>query len=532
MPNFKQLVKIDVRKIESLQFEASFSYKMSSNDPEAGLLAPKSYKVQTYLVLPSQFQASPKQYGIDSFYKDLKSYFSFRFPKLSFKEILGIGKGEENSPLVRIENFLANFTQVTPNSEQRSYVFQEAKLWSCSLYYFTDRKCNKLAKLLDKEPELQDVEKIRELLKENSKRMAAILRRWSDIKEKTLAYAAKSSNDISLVDEYVCSVLRDFILKQMDLLWSSNLEPEFQKEINRLSGHLRLLRWYTAKNGYLWVDDGSSNEEKQDFSYRRASLKRSIWSALYIQTQAQSLFKLRRQTGAMLAAAFAGFWAGVAELMIFRSGNRSQNMGASGFIIITALAIAYVLKDRIKEIGRSQFKGGLFGRIPDNQSNMLYSLGSTLKRAINVGTYSETTSYYTSKKVPEDIKERLQQTVDLKENHLHILCYDKLIKLKKKRIHRLNLKVKALYDFFRLNLATLMFYADENEDQCRIPTKDLGVAWTSIPKIYKVDLVMKVSGKSKPKLDAHIEHYQMLVSRQGIHKISPVGFDDESEAID
>lgn len=92
--------------------------------------------------------------------------------------------------------------------------------------------------------------------------------------------------------------------------------------------------------------------------------------------------------------------------------------------------------------------------------------------------------------------------------------------------------MKALYDFFRLNLATLMFYADENEDQCRIPTKDLGVAWTSIPKIYKVDLVMKVSGKSKPKLDAHIEHYQMLVSRQGIHKISPVGFDDESEAID
>ena len=532
MVNYKQLVKIDVRKIESLQFEASFSYKLSKQEENIGVIEPKNYRVQTFIVLPSQFQASPKHYGVDNFYRDLKSYFSFQFPKLSFKELMGQNVETDVSPLNRIEEYLSNFMNTHLSPDERNHIFQEAKLWSCSVFYFTDRKVNKLRKLLDNQKEIIDVEASNDLIEENINRVVAILRRWTETKNKILVYAAESVFDVAQIDEYIASVLREFVLKQLDILWTSEHNPYFNRSCKRLSAQLRLLRWYTKKNGYLWVDDYSSLDEKQEFSYRRSALKRSIWSALYIETRSKSLFKLRRQTGAMVAAGFAGSWYIFAEILIWRSNTDFRSLGASGFIIMTALVLAYILKDRIKELGKDQFRKGLFGQVPDNNSHLLYNLGETFKKPVDVGTYSEKTSYSDSKNLPDDIRRRLAQTLDLTENHVHVICYEKTISLRKKKIRRLNLKIKGLYDFFRLNLASLMFYAEESDDMCRIPTHDLTVAWASLPKIYKVDLVLKVSGESKPSMDPHFHHYQMLVSRQGIHSINPIDLEGDVDLRD
>ena len=56
------------------------------------------------------------------------------------------------------------------------------------------------------------------------------------------------------VDEYVCSVLIEFVLKQLDCL-DLTYETEILKRASRrLSAQLRLICWYTVNNGYLWVD--------------------------------------------------------------------------------------------------------------------------------------------------------------------------------------------------------------------------------------------------------------------------------------
>ena len=130
------------------------------------------------------------------------------------------------------------------------------------------------------------------------------------------------------------------------------------------------------------------------------------------------------------------------------------------------------------------------------------------------------------------MKEKLLETIDLTENNSHVICYRKTINLHKKTISRLNIRIKGIYYFFRLNLVALMFYADERDDMFRILTHDLRLAWTNIPKIYKVELILKASVKSKPKLASHYHHYQILVSRQGIHIINPIDLEGDVPLID
>lgn len=525
MSNFQQLVKIDARHLDSLQIEASFSYKLRANHDTLGLLVPKNYRVDSYFIFPGQFNASPKDYSIDSFYRDLKSYFSLRFPKLSFKEIIGYGKGEDNAPLLRMEAYLQNYGQALLKPDDQKHILQEAKLWSCSLFYFADRKCNKLEKLIGKSDPSKEQE-IADLISENLYRIRAILKRWVNTKKRIVAYSSEIADSLAPIDEYICQVLRDFILRMMALLVSDSQTPEVTDPIQaKLSAHLRLIRYYCRSHGYLWVEEKSSHHDKQEYSYRRAILKRSIWSALYIETEAQSLFKIRKQAGAMIAASFAGFWAVLAEVAIWGSGRNFRTLEGSSFIVITALTLAYVLKDRIKELGRSQFKGGIFGHIPDNRNHMLYKLGTAPDKPINVGTYSEKANYVDLHKMPKDIQQLLLTNQDTTDQKKHVICYQKEITVKHKTLRRLNLKINAVYDFFRLNLSSLIFHADDNDEKCLIPTKRLDVAWTNIPKTYKADLIIKVSGTCKPAIDPSYSHYRIVLSKQGIHSVDPLNGD-------
>ena len=91
----------------------------------------------------------------------------------------------------------------------------------------------------------------------------------------------------------------------------------------------------------------------------------------------------------MVAAGIAGFWAVLSELVIHNSNTDFRSLGSSCLIIATALVLAYILKDRIKELGKNQFKRGLLGTVPYNQSSLLYNLGTSFKKPANVGTYAE-----------------------------------------------------------------------------------------------------------------------------------------------
>ena len=79
-------------------------------------------------------------------------------------------------------------------------------------------------------------------------------------------------------------------------------------------------------------------------------------------------FFKKRQIAYMTAAGFAAIWALVANLLIWHKlkfeGYRSffdysdGFLGFSSSILVLAFICAYILKDRIKDLGRDKFQGG------------------------------------------------------------------------------------------------------------------------------------------------------------------------------
>ena len=96
--SLNRLVKTELRIIEDLQFEASFSYKIGQKSEDAYIEA-GTYEASSYFYFPPQMRVSSSNYPIENFYRDMKSYINFRIPKLSYREMMGLTNNPQRSPL-------------------------------------------------------------------------------------------------------------------------------------------------------------------------------------------------------------------------------------------------------------------------------------------------------------------------------------------------------------------------------------------------------------------------------------------------
>ncbi len=513
------LVRLETKATKGLQLEASFSYRLRTKEGNKKGI-PKEFHVESFFFLPSQLNINSTTYPIEDFYRDMKSYINFRIPKLSYKELVGIGKNFSNSPLFRIEQFLSQLENRPLNQLQRKYLLQELRVWACALHNYTERRLQKLRKIENSRHHHHSKEDLSNhfLKRTNSqslKNISHIFKIWGLTLHKICCKHQSLSldYDIQSVDEYVFMVSRDFIfeLQRLSQLITNNIATMNHD----IKARIRLLRWYARKRDFLWLETQTPDSTIEDYIHRKAALKKEIWSSLYIETRSQSLFKLRKQMGSMLAAGFAGFWAVLAEILINRNGTSTRNLNTSGFILITALVLAYILKDRIKEIGRTRFKSGLFGRLPDTHCKLLFDAGTSL-RPLEVGTYSEKAYYEKIKNIPEDLLQAVFDHNSICGDHIY---YSKRIRVYRNRILKLGLKISAIYDFFRISLKPLMFYVENSLENVFLPDQKLNFVVNSMPKVYKIDLIFKISGKVKPKHLPMWRHYKITVSKNRIHHI-------------
>lgn len=512
------LVRLEIKATQGLQLETSFSYRLRTKEGiKKGI--PKEFHVESFFFLPSQLNLNSSTYPIESFYRDMKSFINFRIPRLSYKELVGIGKNHINSPLFRIEQFILQNANRALNQQKRKYLLQELRVWACALHNYTERRLQKLRKIESHRhhhglKEDISTNSLRRQKIQNLRNISHIFRVWSATLQKLFNQYESFSwdSEILSIDEYVFMLSRDFTFEMQRLSRIITNNPAYMNR--EIKVRLRLLRWYAHHRGFFWLEAQTPDSEIEDYIYKKAALKREIWSSLYLETRAQSLFKFRKQLGAMLAAGFAGFWAVLAEILINRNGSNTRTLNTSGFILITALVLAYILKDRIKELGRTRFKSGLFGRLPDSQSKLLFDAGNT-QRSVEVGTYSEKAYYDKIDNIPKDMP---REILDHNLNGDYIY-YSKRIMVYRNRILKLGLKIRAIYDFFRISMQPLMFYVENNTEEVFLTDRKLNYIVDTMPKVYKIDLVFKISGKVKPKHKAIWRHYQITVSKNRIHHI-------------
>lgn len=527
------------------QLETVFDYPVVPS--LAGKFRKQKYVVEAWFFFPPQMGVSPQTYTKDRFYSDLRPLVRFREPRYSFREL--IGRSGSRSPI----NFLNDYVRQVadghpPVSIQRAV--SEARIFGCSFASYFLKRMGKRTKSIRRVHKYiatvydeqgkgsaaleQCLDETRELL---SKSMY-LLKDWrkllNDAESLNQDYLKPLVNELRFVDEYCTYRMRDGLANLMKV--ATEIDPRLVPEIDYLSflrrcvAMNRLERWYSKKRGYSWIDEDSSDDEIEKYMYRRGILKRRTWGVLYLNIRTRPLFEFQRQLGAMAAAGVAALWWVIAMYFITLRGGAfiGGNAGAttdfwqsSGFLIVTASMIAYILKDRIKENGRSFFAGKIFRQLPDNSERIIYEPAS--EASIEVGNVNEYTRFVPPEDLPLEVKQirvnSYSDDLEAEDAPKSIIHYKKVVELYPRAIGVLDYPIRAVHDILRINIAGYLTRLDDPQAGTDIISADGRLSSLKLPKVYHMHIVLRHSLHHRRDQQVVYDHFRMVLNKRGIIRI-------------
>jgi hypothetical protein len=539
--SIKRLVKTDIRIVEPMQMEASFEHRLMVKQGQQ-VVYPKRYKVESYFVFPPQMKVNKSTYRVDNFYRDMKSYFNFRIPKLSYKEMMGLTDDPERSPLRKILAEISDEDRPF-NPQRQSFIEDEARIFACSFFTFLKRKVKRMQAILNELSASQMPDESLRLLDEAERafrdtlvKVFNIYREWQKVSREVATRVSGLQTEIHSIDEYLIMNIKDVVLELDLILQRHGLWPDLRDRWRqRLRAILRMMRMYSKREKFIWVDSRSPSMELEQYFYRRGLLKRRIWSALYLDTRTKPLFFLQQQTSAVVAAGLAGAWAVLADVVLRLQSGRSnmsmESIGLSSFLLGTALIVAYIIRDRIKDVANGMFKGGIFGNMPDNSSKIVYEGNAAEGETIHVGNQEEKVSIKDSTKLPDDITALLEaeSVTSLENEACTVIRYQKILDLRGERTRVLKRKIRAIYTFYRLNVGAFLSPLDAPFAEHLLPNSKWEAGLHMLPKVYHIDLIIRVSGDDETVKDVYYHYYQLIVDKEGIRRIDKVLLPGDTE---
>lgn len=533
------------------QVETVFDYPVIPTI--GGRFRAQTFIVEGWFFFPAQMGINPETYTKERFYADLRPLVRFREPRFSFKDLMGVNG--ERSPLVALRKYVHSVQNGhTTVTIQRA--ISEARIFGCTFASYFLKRMSKRSKSLkrvhrfiattcDDDGQSADslchyMEETLELLSKGMyllKELRTLLKEAEGLNQD---YLRPIVTELKLVDEYCTYRFRDGLSNLM--LVATEMDPrltpqvDYVKFLRRCVALNRLERWYARRRSYAWIDEMSTNDEVERYMYRRGTLKRRLWSVLYLKIRGRPLFAFQRQLGAMAAAGMAALWWVVAMYFITTRGGgfiAGPNLNApeavehfwqsSGFLIVTASMLAYVLKDRIKENGRNFFSGNLFKGIPDNSERILYE--PPTEAALDVGNITEYTRFMDPLELSHEVKEIRQKSfvdeLEADDSPRDVIHYRKVIELYPKAIAKIDYPIRAVHDILRINIASYLTRLDDPQAGTDVISADGKMTSLKLPKVYHMDIVLKhaLASTGRKEREVVFDHFRLILNKRGIIRI-------------
>lgn len=540
---FKKPIKSNVNVHDRSQIETVFDYYLnrgSAGAPQGGAI---KYKVEAFLFYPRQFGLDPITYPKERFYADIRPLIRFREPRLSYKQLLGL-KSKIKSPLLFLRSYIDGLVAgVAPVAEQSA--IDEVRIFACSFIsrYLKDidRRRKQYAALNSPHgtgagPETADLllARTRRVLEEADEVIAAYRRLVTDAAALPAGVAEDLKRELTYIDEYCYYRLRDGVAYLLQLSKSLRATTHSAEAAALMTGVHELLAAHDAHaraSGYIVMAPDSPLALKELFLYRRGELKRRIWAVLFLEARTEPLFAFQRQTGAMIGAGLAAVWAIISQLIFVKEAVKSNSLmdfvGFGGLIFLSTAVFAYVVKDRIKEIGRSYFRSGLFRRIPDHSERIFYRPGTGGKLAI--GHIRETTRYQTLANLPPVIT-ALRRSVAASgavesPSVDGVLHYTKVITLSPHIMILGRYSLRAVHDILRLNIDAGLPRLGEPVRHLEVVDDAGAVHAVSFPKVYYMDLALRYSrlDESNKMKEQSSDYFRLVVDKTGLLRVERLG---------
>ncbi len=313
------------------------------------------------------------------------------------------------------------------------------------------------------------------------------------------------------IDEYV-SLLAE---EALTALVAQCADQPGHEQIESATNKARLMAVgqyrHRRKQGYQsYANEGDRNEH---LPHRWRVLKRYVSSALYLSVRRDKTGQMAMDFIGMAAAAFAMLFATVALLVI-------QELWAASLssAFLTAMVLAYVIKDRIKELGKRRLGRRLKGIMADHRVHIYGADGA------EVGQAEESFQVRRPEKIPPEILDCRCSDLDTHEavngRPETVLCYDKKIVLSSDGLKAQFAGATGLTDIIRLNLQPAMARMDDAWETYRyIHPRTHVMQQTQCARVYHINVVVRLIAQDST---SSIHRVRAVVNRKGIIRVEAV----------
>ena len=450
------------------------------------------FTISSWLFIPESLDLGRDSYKKELFYRDIKSNVRLITPVYSLEEICK----EDSLPFMFLEGAV-NEVVMAP-SESNAVEFEHQIKMFGTIYRSALRNAGDAVLRGD----VGNKRNIYLFLG----RIDRIIGRFRDLEKPLKEHEVSKQvlNYFAFCDEFISLFTENYIFEV--ILGLEKKHPFVFKDFRRsLIKKLEEETAYRKRKGYETADK-DSRDKNIKFVYRMGMLKKYMDSQLFLDSHRKEDGFLARQFYYSLAAGFSMI---VATVISF---SFQQKYGNFTMPLFVALVVGYMLKDRIKDLGRFIFSSKLSRRYFDTK-RIIGIKNNT------VGYIKDAVDFIPDSGVPEEVM-KLRNRSDLfemtKEAREDILLHRKFVKIDGKILDKINqYDIAGIHEIMRFNFSRFTQKMDDVEIGIPVPEGEDSFVFLQAEKIYYLNFVMRLQCGN----EITYRRYRLTICQEGIRKL-------------
>lgn len=499
------------------KLETSFHFNLRPATREGT----RRYRVDLYAFIPASIGINSQTYGSEAFYRHLTSYFRMRTPEFPEWQVAD----PQELRLPSAEEYL----QVHLSGERRralsGRVVQDVRLFA-SYVHTRAKRLVEDARGVAREPG-GGRRAMWSLLERRAELTAGLLQvfrmRYVDrLKREPILADEDVRRALLLCDEFLSFRLESLLVKlaqaskncpasKMGPLVERLLAPEAD---------------YRGRNGMATPDRGS-RQSLEGYTYRLGMLKKFVSEVLYLAVRPENREKVYRNGIAAVGAGLAATFAVLAEqqrLKLMVEGGSGARVG----ILLALAVVAYVFKDRIKDLSKEYFFERLKHRLPDYKLHLAYRYRDADggEHDLPLGFAEEFMRYLRADSVPDEVDylrsvfKRAEVDPDLHETVLH---YSRRFELSGREAPAAPGDPRYVKNVLRFDFSEFLARLDEPTRSVEFYDAGRGARRARSHKVYHVNLVWRYEAEldgTARRVD--FERQRVILDKRGIVRLERV----------
>lgn len=476
---------------ESVKIHDKFSLEI-----KLGFNARKKQKVSdfilnTWLFIPNSLDINPLTYEKKDFYRDLKSNIRLITPVYLLRDIAG----NKNSPFSNLEK---SFECLASNPSRSNTVNYEYHI-----KMFLSILKSALRDDIDHIIRNDIVDDKLFLLNSYIENVEIITTKYRNLRRiiNVSTITKELFNFYHFGDEFMSNVIEQHTFKLL-----SNLEKGKPKDFVSLKKKLLHVIHseieYKREKGFPVVEKKEANRNRE-LIFRLGLLKKFAENELFLTAN-------KKKDGVLVEQLYYSIAAGIS--MVFATAiafSFQIKYGNFTMPFFVALVVSYMLKDRIKDLGRYYFAYKLGRRYFDHKTKI------SLKEK-EVGWSKEAMDFISEEKVPVEVIKIRNRSAILEANNRsfseRIILYRKLVRIFRPKLDEsIQYSTSGINDIIRFNISNFITKMD-NPDFPLFITDDDEVKVIKGERAYYLNLIMQMKNEEQ----LIYKRYRIVLNREGI----------------